>query len=45
MMDLYQDEEDPCDAGVPIPNLEPASVLEPEPASVLEPIPMPVAKP
>ena len=36
-MDLYQDEEEPCDAGVPIPNLEPASVLEP--------IPMPVAKP
>ena len=39
-MDLYQDEEEePCNAGVPIPNLEPASVLEPEPASVLEPIP------
>ena len=46
MMDLYQDEEEePCNAGVPIPNLEPASVLEPEPASVLELIPMPVAKP
>ena len=36
-MDLYQDDEEPCDAGVPTPYLEPASVLEP--------IPMPVAKP
>ena len=37
MMDLYQDDEESRDAGVPTPYLEPASVLEPIPTPVAGP--------